>query len=322
MLVRIPRKLLVPALALLAAVAVAALAGFDTSKLAWRASLVGLKARGQLPELGWVDILMALYPDRVLTYQQKLAANVGFVLGAGPVHMRRRDLSTACSVFWETPLGAVWGRFEDAAIIKEIAAEIGRDGVYEFAEVSVWPGDVVLDVGAHLGLFTRLALERGAGLVVGFEPEPVNAECLRKTFGDQIRRGSVKVMEAAAWSSQGTLKFERPPLKNTGTGRVSGTGGQSVRATTIDAAVRELGLQRVDFIKMDIEGSERHALAGAQQALRSFAPKLAICVYHLPDDRDVIPRLVKQLNPEYEIIRGRSQMYAFVPQANRLRAGR
>jgi FkbM family methyltransferase len=322
MSVRISRKFWVPALVLLAAGALAALAGFDTSKLAWRASLIGLKARGQLPELGWMDIFMALYPDRLLTYQRRLAANVGFVLGDGPVHMRQRDLPTACSVFWETPLGAIWGRFEDAPTIEAIAHEIAHDGVYEYADVTVAPGDVVLDVGAHLGLFTRLALQRGAVLVVGFEPEPVNAQCLRKTFAEQIRRGSVKVVEAAAWSTQGTLKFQQPRLNNTAAGHVSGAGALSVRATTIDAVVRELGLQRVDFIKMDIEGSERHALAGAEQTLRMFAPKLAVCVYHLPDDRAVIPRLVKQLNPEYEIIRGRTQIYAFVPRANKVRAGR
>lgn len=290
----------------------AAAAAFDSSKLAWRAALIRMKTAGQLPEFSWLDAIVAQYPDRLLAYQRRLASQVALVVGEGPVRIRARDFTSPCSACFETPLGIVWGRFEDAPTIATIADDIGRRGVYQFASVRIKPGDVVVDAGGHLGLFTRLALERGAGAVVAFEPEPVNAACYRKTFAEEIRRGKVKLVQAALWSAPGVLHFA-PRSDNTAAGRVTGQGEVKVRATTLDLAVQELGLARVDFIKMDIEGSERYALEGARQTLRKFAPKLALCVYHLPDDRHVIPRLLREANPRYEIVFGVDQIYAMVP---------
>jgi hypothetical protein len=53
------------------------------------------------------------------------------------------------------------------------------------------------------------------------------------------------------------------------------------------------GLARLEIIKMDIEGAERQALAGAQETLKRLRPRLEICVYHLPDDRQVIPAMLR-----------------------------
>jgi len=63
--------------------------------------------------------------------------------------------------------------------------------------------------------------------------------------------------------------------------------------------VQELGLSKVDFIKMDIEGSERRALLGARQTIQRYHPRMAICVYHLPDDPVVIPLLIESFGQAY-----------------------
>jgi hypothetical protein len=57
----------------------------------------------------------------------------------------------------------------------------------------------------------------------------------------------------------------------------------------------------VDFIKMDIEGAELQALAGAAQTLARFSPKLAIASYHKPEDPTRIPELVRRLNSVYQM---------------------
>jgi hypothetical protein len=72
-----------------------------------------------------------------------------------------------------------------------------------------------------------------------------------------------------------------------------------VPVTTIDSLVPALGLSRVDFIKMDIEGSELQALSGASQTLARFTPKLAIASYHKAEDPSRIPKLVEGLNARY-----------------------
>jgi hypothetical protein len=69
--------------------------------------------------------------------------------------------------------------------------------------------------------------------------------------------------------------------------------------TTIDHLVSARGLNQVDFIKMDIEGSEQQALAGASGTLMQFKPRLAIASYHRIDDHLRIPEIVLKANPAY-----------------------
>ena len=83
------------------------------------------------------------------------------------------------------------------------------------------------------------------------------------------------------------------------------------RFTSLDDWVRENSISRVDFIKVDIEGAERNLLAGAQETLRRFKPRLAICTYHLPDDPQVLERLAREIVPEYHVIQRRKKMFAW-----------
>jgi hypothetical protein len=71
-------------------------------------------------------------------------------------------------------------------------------------------------------------------------------------------------------------------------------------------------LERVDFIKADIEGAEREMLKGAAHVLKTFAPKLAICTYHLPDDPEVLEQIIKEANPNYKIVHLRHKLFATV----------
>ena len=68
---------------------------------------------------------------------------------------------------------------------------------------------------------------------------------------------------------------------------------------TIDEAVARYGMPRVDFIKMDIEGSELAALRGAESSMRRWRPKLAISLYHRPEDFFSIPIWISSLGLGY-----------------------
>ena len=72
-----------------------------------------------------------------------------------------------------------------------------------------------------------------------------------------------------------------------------------------------IGLDRVDFIKMDIEGAERHAVAGARQTIARFAPRMALSVYHRPDDPEVIRELVLSARPTYQMKDAEAYMYFY-----------
>jgi hypothetical protein len=72
-----------------------------------------------------------------------------------------------------------------------------------------------------------------------------------------------------------------------------------VRTLSIDDLVEREKLDHLDFIKMDIEGSELAALMGAEQSIRRFRPKLAICVYHRLRDFWEIPQWIDGLGLGY-----------------------
>ena len=75
----------------------------------------------------------------------------------------------------------------------------------------------------------------------------------------------------------------------------------TVPCSTIDALVfDDLELERVDFIKMDVEGHEVSALKGAGEVIRKFAPQLAISVYHYNGrDKHLIKQLVEGFSDSY-----------------------
>ena len=61
------------------------------------------------------------------------------------------------------------------------------------------------------------------------------------------------------------------------------------------------GSEKVDFIKMDIEGVELEAIEGAYQIIKQQSPTLAVCLYHKPEDIWEIPLRIKDIQPEYNI---------------------
>ena len=126
--------------------------------------------------------------------------------------------------------------------------------------------DVVLDVGAHIGAFSYLALDRGAGLVIAVEPDTDNANSWRHNLHTVCRaEGRSILITAAAWRSDlprdapGVLCYA-PVGGNTGGGNTLGEDGHPVRAVPLDrlielaAALAPTG--RVRLVKLDCEGAE------------------------------------------------------------------
>src|SRR5262249_10455503 len=85
----------------------------------------------------------------------------------------------------ETPMGRYWTHPRDRFLNFTLAEE--RLEIYGSNDVVVKPGDVVLDCGANVGVFTRTALNLGARLVVSIEPAPATVQCLRKNFSREIQ---------------------------------------------------------------------------------------------------------------------------------------
>ena len=85
-----------------------------------------------------------------------------------------------------------------------------------------------------------------------------------------------------------------------------------IQCVTIDQIFTQRNLTRCDFIKMDIEGSEGMVLKGAVETIRRFHPRLSMAAYHTPEDAFVLPMMIRDICPDYNIIVSReSHLYAF-----------
>jgi FkbM family methyltransferase len=208
----------------------------------------------------------------------------------------------------EAPQGRFWIPTRDREILAGMLID-QDDDVYGKGEHGVRAGDTVLDCGANVGVYTRKALSQGAGLVVAIEPAPENVFCLRKTFEEEIRAGRVIVYPKGVWDHDCELVLRTYDYQSGGDSVAlkfpHSHRGPTVQLTTIDNLTSELKLQRVDFIKMDIEGAERQALRGAKETVARFRPRMAISLEHTPTDAEEIPALIWSMWPFLRTERGR-----------------
>ena len=152
-------------------------------------------------------------------------------------------------------------------------------GVYEPVETALMkkeikPGDVVLDIGANIGYYTLLAARQvgPTGRVYAFEPEPSNFDLLQKNITLNGYTNVVAVNKAVSdRSGKLTLYLSK---ENKGDHRAY-TSDEDREAIGIECITIDEFLQgsapRVDFVKMDIQGFECHALRGMRATLARAA---------------------------------------------------
>lgn len=78
------------------------------------------------------------------------------------------------------------------------------------------------------------------------------------------------------------------------------SGEYKIDAISIDEFVIEEKINKIDFIKLDIEGAEKAALEGCKKVIEKHHPKLAICIYHKPNDIFEIFKLIQSFNVAYK----------------------
>lgn len=177
-------------------------------------------------------------------------------------------------------------------------------------EIAARPGDVVIDGGACWGdtaLYFADLVGPG-GRVRSFEFEPNNVKRLRANLelNEQLAT-RIDVDERALWHHDGEL-LDLNPFGPATTVREH-TGGATdeglrVPSATIDGLVTSGALPRVDFIKLDIEGAELAALQGARATLVRDRPRLAIALYHRPEDWTALPGFLRELGVGYRFSLG------------------
>jgi len=138
-------------------------------------------------------------------------------------------------------------------------------------------GDCIVDIGAGVGEET-LTFSRAVGpmgKVICIEAHPRTYRCLQKLISYN-RLSNVIALHVAATEpscSTATIEDSAEYLGN----RLHTARGLSVPATTIDAIRTNLGLGRIDFLKMNIEGAERFAIQGMRETVRQTSVLCISC---------------------------------------------
>jgi len=168
-------------------------------------------------------------------------------------------------------------------------------------EIKPAPGDRVVDAGGCFG-DTALGFANTVGArghVYVFDPLPKHCAIMRQqltmnpTLAPRISIFPLgltdQVNDVAPLAEDGRIdpgaRIQTP----------------AIPTTTIDEAVARSNAPRIDFIKMDIEGSELGALRGAESTIRRWRPKLAISLYHRPEDFFSIPSWIDSLGIGYRL---------------------
>jgi len=184
------------------------------------------------------------------------------------------------------------------ATLKEIEGIIIRstyDGCYQFKR-----GDVVVDAGARVGVFAAKisAAVGNEGRIIAIEPEPRSFSCLQKNIKANSLNNVIPIQKML-WSQAELRKLYISGNSASHSAYCdafySSTGESiNVEADTLDNILEELGIESVDFIKMDIEGAEIEALKGMQKSLE-LDLQLAISAYHPVGDTLTHAAIIPQL---------------------------
>nr|WP_203544798.1 FkbM family methyltransferase [Desulfovibrio sp. JC010] len=172
----------------------------------------------------------------------------------------------------------------------------------ESLNVAVSEGDIVLDCGAAFGDVSLQFAEKigESGHVYCYEPYHLFLKVYEQNMlMNPELAARTTLIDKGVWHVDGeTLSF----TEEAGNSRIDEGSHSSfkITTTTIDETASKLNLSRVDFIKMDIEGAELNALRGAVNTLKEFRPKLAISLYHNPEDFYTIPFFLNSLYLGYE----------------------
>lgn len=175
---------------------------------------------------------------------------------------------------------------------------------YEYKDIClVEEGEYVIDGGACFGDTTLYFadLVGPTGKIFAFEPIRDNLAILYENIErNSLHRHKIELIPQPLGEISGEkVRFFNDSAASYISNELEE--GQEYETISIDDYVALNQIPKIDFLKLDIEGAEVSAIKGAIKTIQKFKPKLAICVYHKDDDYEVIPKLIKEINPNYTL---------------------
>ena len=134
---------------------------------------------------------------------------------------------------------------------------------------------------------------KGYDYIYSFEVDPVYAQRCRNNFKIGGLKG--QVVDKGLWNKKDILHFTTN-VANGSSSKIADVGSETIETASLDEILND---KPVTYIKFDIEGAEYNALLGAEKTIKKWRPRLAICIYHKPEDILELPALLLDMQPNY-----------------------
>jgi FkbM family methyltransferase len=184
---------------------------------------------------------------------------------------------------WRLPIGVWW--INDFDFLDNALQWQGfEDTEYNFAGLFLKPGMKVLDIGAHRGFYTLLFSKKigPEGRVIAFEPSPRERKKLNRHLSLNRSR-NVEVLGCALGESDGIANLYVVNGLDSGCNSLqppdtdSPTSAVAVRVRKLDEVLAQVKAEKIDFIKLDVEGGELGVLKGAEELLKRVPRPVILC---------------------------------------------
>lgn len=139
-------------------------------------------------------------------------------------------------------------------------------------------GDIFLDIGAHLGRYSFQVskIVGPSGLVIAVEPCLDNFQALLTGIRANGLR-NILALNVAAWDHDCRLRlFKGYASTDHSAKQDRGIGSVDVQARAMNRVITEVGVKRLEWIKIDVEGAEIEVLRGLADTIRKFAPRVIL----------------------------------------------
>lgn len=157
----------------------------------------------------------------------------------------------------------------------------GTLGEWALLRKEITPNGWAIDAGAHIGYFSRKLVDLGLN-VVAIEPEPNACRVLRRN----VSRGVVIQAAVSNRDGESILNLSRHGTMNSMANSPYATKGSlSVKTVSLDSVAKQLRIEKIEFLKLDVEGWEYEAIEGASGLLAERRIRLIFVESH-PFGRD------------------------------------
>ena len=169
-----------------------------------------------------------------------------------------------------------------------IVNSIWKNNEYFYREINIEPGNVVVDIGCHVGAFSILAAKKGASKVLSFEPLQENYN----SFIDNIELNNVtdivKPFNKAVYYSNNDVFINHGTVSGNETGSSFLSNSREIKVETITLNNILKDLETCDFLKIDCEGSEYNILKNSDL---SKVKKISMEVHKRDRNNEIITHL-------------------------------